>query len=229
MGNKHNLIENELVILTKQTLDIFLKQKNPADCIALYVFYYYTAKWQKTNQPKATDGYCKRGLSFGAKRLIDTKKVLTDLGLIETVNTRDEKGKINGWYIKINYIITQNKCSQSIQNSPYPLVGSSTSGYQETNALNTNNINALSSGKERPKKSKKKKELKPFEKLSYFENITQEDIKEFKGKYDVNTCDIMTKADSMLNYCKSSGRVYKNYKAALRNALSKDFGLKKFK
>lgn len=52
--NNQNFIENSLVILTKQTLDIFLKQNNGADLIALYTFYYYTAKWQEANQIKCT-------------------------------------------------------------------------------------------------------------------------------------------------------------------------------
>ena len=48
---QQNFIENQLVILTKQTLDVFLRQENAAELIALYTFYYYTAKWQQTNQP----------------------------------------------------------------------------------------------------------------------------------------------------------------------------------
>lgn len=51
---RHDFIENNLVTLSKRTFDIFLKQENAADLIALYTFYYYTAKWQDSNQPKVT-------------------------------------------------------------------------------------------------------------------------------------------------------------------------------
>ena len=40
---ENNFIENELIILSKQTIDLFLKQDNSADLISLYTFYYYTA------------------------------------------------------------------------------------------------------------------------------------------------------------------------------------------
>ena len=49
---KQNFIEHNIIILSKQTLDLFLKQDNPADLIALYCFYYYTAKWQGRINPK---------------------------------------------------------------------------------------------------------------------------------------------------------------------------------
>ena len=52
---EQNFIENELVILSKQTLDLFLSQENCSDLISVYTFYYYTAKWQKTNQLSAAD------------------------------------------------------------------------------------------------------------------------------------------------------------------------------
>ena len=35
---EQNFIENELIIVTKATLDKFLKEENPADLIALYIF-----------------------------------------------------------------------------------------------------------------------------------------------------------------------------------------------
>ena len=50
---KLNDIADGLLILNKITIDKLFQLENSADCIALYVFYYKTAKWQKTNQPKA--------------------------------------------------------------------------------------------------------------------------------------------------------------------------------
>ena len=50
-------VENEPIILPKPVLDKFFKQDKPGDLIALYSFYYYTAKWQKTNQPTHWESY----------------------------------------------------------------------------------------------------------------------------------------------------------------------------
>lgn len=137
---KQDFIENELIVISKQTLDLFLKQKNSADIIAVYIFYYYTAKWQKTNQPKCTDTYVRKGLSIGKKTFGEAKKFLIDNDLIKVINSRGKTGKITGWFIKVNYIwklasIPKMEIDQSYQNLP--------SGEQDTNALSANSINAL--------------------------------------------------------------------------------------
>jgi hypothetical protein len=75
---KHNLVENNIIILSKQTLDLFLKQDDPADLIALYCFYYYTAKWQATNQPKATISYVAKGLKWGEAKVRNQKRKLIE-------------------------------------------------------------------------------------------------------------------------------------------------------
>lgn len=141
---EQNFIENELIIFTKQTYDAFLKSDNPAELIALYSFYYYTAKWQKTNQPKCTTGYAANGLKWSESKIRKFKKELIDLGLIEDIALRDEHNKIAGHYIKLNYILKQStlKESHTIEN---PQCGNSDSvGKKGTNALSDNNINALS-------------------------------------------------------------------------------------
>lgn len=162
----HNFIENELVILTKQTLDIFLKQDNPADLIALYTFYYYTAKWQCTNQPKCTTEYAAKGLGWGVQKVRKVKKQLIEFGLIEDVRKVDEKTKkTTGHFIKMNYIFKKETLekSHSVQDQPEshpvqnPPGGNKTEKNAKTtltvshrvahntpNALSTNNINALS-------------------------------------------------------------------------------------
>ena len=141
---EQNFIENELIIFTKQTYDAFLKSENPSELIALYSFYYYTAKWQKTNQPKCTTNYAANGLKWSESKIRKFKKELIDLGLIEDIALRDEHNKIAGHYIKLNYILKQStlKESHTIEN---PQCGNSDSVEKNgTNALSTNNINALS-------------------------------------------------------------------------------------
>src|SRR5207249_2515669 len=99
MNDKHDFIENNLIILSKQTLDLFLKQDNSADLIALYTFYYYTGKWQETNQPKATTSYVAKALHWDTHKVIRLKKKLIELGLIEDIRHLDKKTKkVKGWY-----------------------------------------------------------------------------------------------------------------------------------
>ena len=116
-----NFIENELVILSKQTIDLFLKQKNATDCIALYIFYYYTAKWQKTNQVKCTTAYAAKGLNKSMPWVRKTKKVLIGLGLIEDVQIRGDMNKISSWYVKINYIWKTETITARIEAKNHPI------------------------------------------------------------------------------------------------------------
>lgn len=60
----------------------------------------------------------------------------------------------------------------------------------------------------------------------YLLEIPEEDILEFRGKYEASSGQIKRKAEQMHNYCESKGKVYKNYRAFLENGLDKDFGRK---
>lgn len=64
---------------------------------------------------------------------------------------------------------------------------------------------------------------------SYLKEIPEEDIKEFYTRFDTSISAIKSKAESLLLYCQSKGRTYKNYKAFLLNALKKDFSERKSK
>lgn len=136
-------LEKEVCMVTTRTLHELFK-KNP-DSVSLYMFYYYTAKWQETNQIKAVSSYCKKGLGWGDEKFNKAKKTLTETGLIEDFKRLDLKTKkITGWYVKLNYIFKK-KTSEAVSRGVDEPVG----GFQETNALSANNINALSANKER--------------------------------------------------------------------------------
>lgn len=105
---KLNDIADDLLILNKMTVDTLFKLDNCADCIALYVFYYKTAKWQKTNTIKANDLYVKKSLKWGIDKIKRTKAILKEHGLINIVQRRKD-GKIEGWYIEVAYLVTQKK------------------------------------------------------------------------------------------------------------------------
>jgi len=150
-------IDQEPIIISKTTSDIILNrdpnkgivQENPANLMALYWFYYYTAKWQKANKAKATTSYAAKGLKWGEDKVRQTKKQLIKLGLIEDVRgKRGKKGKFGACYINVKFIWWDKKRINKF-NNPHPLdlpQGGKvdTVANQEGNALNTDNLNALS-------------------------------------------------------------------------------------
>lgn len=98
--------EQEPIVLSKPLMDLLLEQKkDSALLIGLYTFYYYTAKWQKINQPKVTNKFTSKTLNISPQRLPILKRKLVSLGLIEQLQKRNKiNKKITGWCIKINYI-----------------------------------------------------------------------------------------------------------------------------
>lgn len=136
-------IADDLVILNRNTLETLIHLDDADNCIALYVVYYRLAKWQKTNKIKATDEYIRKTLHWGKEKIVRTKNVLKKCGLIEIIQQRNES-KIIGWFVKINYIISENtvskiKVEQEVLNQE---VSKSTSTEQDIIALR-NNINCL--------------------------------------------------------------------------------------
>lgn len=69
----------------------------------------------------------------------------------------------------------------------------------------------------------KKREDLPHKHLKYLSDIPPEDMKEFTIRFDASPKGIKSKAEDLKLYCEGKGKVYKNYKAFLLNALKKDF------
>lgn len=138
---KLNDVADSLIIFNKITFDRLLKSETPADSIALYTFYYYTAKWQGTNKPKCTTAYVAKSLKWSESRVRKAKKQLSDIGLVEDITSKDESGKIIGHFVKVNYFSSSTpKDNHTVEN---PQCGTTdTVERLETNAL-YNNINAL--------------------------------------------------------------------------------------
>ena len=185
-------ISEELLILNKHTIEKLFKLDNCVNCIALYIFYYKTAKWQKTNTIKATDLYVKKCLKWGNDKIKQTKKTLKENGLIEIVQRRD-KGKIIGWYIKLHYIVPKEKIENSkiiveSNNSQNQQVVKPTNGGEETNALREQ-LNALKiENKMLKDKIKERKKEKPCT-----ENLHTD--KKKKSNYDLIIDEFTTAAE----------------------------------
>lgn len=171
-----NDIADDLLILNKITIDRLFQLENCADCIALYVFYYKTAKWQKTNTVKANDQYVKKSLKWGISKIQKTKQTLKEHGLIDIVQRRKD-GKIEGWFIKVSYLVNERKADeikikvQNINNTQNQQVENCTSGNEETNALKEK-IKCLEKEIEMLKDNKKERKTKKQTK-SYDEQIAE--------------------------------------------------------
>ena len=191
---KLNDIADELLIVNKSTIDKLFNLENCTDCVALYLFYYKTAKWQKTNTIKANDTYIKKSLKWGTDRIRKTKQTLKENGLIDIVQRR-ENGKITGWFVEVSYLVSQKKTEdikikvEESNNTQKQQVAKARSGEEETNALkekikclekeiemlkNNNNI------KERKKEEPKKKATSYDEILS---GIADEELKTLYLEY----------------------------------------------
>lgn len=124
-----NDIADELLIVDKRTIEHLFELENCADCVALYMFFYKTAKWQGTRSIKANDTYIRKCLGWGARKVTSTKKILESAELIKKVSRRKD-GKIVGHFIEVAYLLNQNTRN--------PLVDETTCGFGETNAYKTN-------------------------------------------------------------------------------------------
>lgn len=137
----------EPVVLSKPLFDLLLGQKNYPDLIALYSFYYYTAKWQRTNVPKATNGYVAKAIGWSEDKVSRIKGVLIDLGLIENTKHKEETtNRILGHYIKVKFLWTRNHpyFEKAIPEVFQGVDSNGTNAYNITsNIINTNNENAL--------------------------------------------------------------------------------------
>lgn len=127
-------ISDDLLIINKITIEKLFEEENQNPLI-LYLFYYKTAKWQKHNPIKASDEYCKKCLHWGIDKLQNAKQKLKEMDLIESVRRTDEKGRVAGWYIKINYLIDKTTIPETTIPTKPQLVK------QETNTINNKYIN----------------------------------------------------------------------------------------
>ena len=69
-------------------------------------------------------------------------------------------------------------------------------------------------------------EKRVYNSSKYLLTIPDADLDEFTKKFVCTKSQVKQKAENLHDYCLSRGRVYKNYKAFLRGALSRDFGVR---
>lgn len=119
----------EIIGYTRQTYEA-LKEWWPYP-IVVYTFLYYTAKRQKTNQPKATLWYIATWTWLSEKTIRKAKAYLKSINLIEDVQTRDEKGQVNWRFVKVKNISSTLPKNHRVDEPQ--------GGFVPTNAWNPNN------------------------------------------------------------------------------------------
>lgn len=75
-------------------------------------------------------------------------------------------------------------------------------------------------GLEQKRTDKKRRE---YQSVSYLKKIPEKDLDEFYNRFDCSKKAIISKGEDLFLWCEANGKVKKNYKATLLNALKKDF------
>jgi len=224
-------IADNLLVVNKQTIETLYKLENGAECVALYVFYYKTAKWQKTNCIKANDEYIKKCLGWGYDKIRKTKSILKENGLITLVQGRKDN-KITSWYVRLSYIVPKNE----VESNKLEIleVGNPTSSKQEIDALKItikmleDNIDMLKKEnillKEKLDKPKSTKENEKNTKHKYGEYgrvlLTDEQYKKLVEEYDKAFIDdVIAKVDAYVE-SNNNKNCYKNFYAVIKNAIN---------
>ncbi len=130
----------------KATIDRLLATDNFVDGMALYMFYIYTARWQKTSVVRAVTSYVSNGISLSEARVRRAKKTLIGLDLIRDKQTIKDN-KITGHYVEIRFSFYHD--TEGIPHpNDFPQCGKSHSvENHQTNALSKGSLNALSNSK----------------------------------------------------------------------------------
>lgn len=107
------MILDNVIGITIPTFNFFNRNKKIGqDALILYMFYYKTAKLQKTNAIWATASFCMRGLDWTEERYYKTKKFLIEQRIISQKTTRREKGYIGKTYIILRFKLSNEKMAK---------------------------------------------------------------------------------------------------------------------
>lgn len=115
--NKMNKSTDDAVVISCQLIDRLIRDegKDWSYLIALYIFYYNTARRQKTNCPWAVNKFVAQGLHWGERQVKERKARLISLGLIENVRRVGKDGKVAKWYVRVNFIWNQSTSTPEVQ------------------------------------------------------------------------------------------------------------------
>jgi len=91
-----------LIMIPRLVFYDLLTCEEPSNAIALYLLYYYMAKFQDTEAPIAYTAYISAHLNWNPDKVRRIKKILISLNLIKDAVSYDENGKIDEHHIIVN-------------------------------------------------------------------------------------------------------------------------------
>jgi hypothetical protein len=91
--------------VTLETIDQLVREQE-MDAVALYMAYCAVSQWQGTHQVKATNGFMTTRTGWTEKRFGKAKRVLISKGLVQNLRNLTDTGAIEGWYVKINHVVS---------------------------------------------------------------------------------------------------------------------------
>lgn len=130
--------ENDIVATTEYTVDKLIKEKNWWDCLLLYFRYLKQRRLQNNVRTWSTDKFMMKAMWWWETRFRNAKNKLKSMWLINIVQLRDEKWRVHSIYVRVNFIIDEQKIRnnnttyeiENIHNPHFPC-----SGEQDTNTL----------------------------------------------------------------------------------------------
>jgi hypothetical protein len=215
-------IKNEPMVLFPSTLAKFKEYKNFVDVLSLYMFYYYTAKYQQTNTVKCTTKFASKGINISEKRVRAAKTILLELDLIEDVVKRNDYGHVY-YYVFVKFSSSSSIPNKKDWDSPKSDVTTLADFHSvengQTNALSYKKQNSISNNKE---KNIKKDSENYLVAMGEFENvlISNENFKKLCNKYKPNN--VKYHLEQLSSYLANKNKNYKNHYAVLVQWLNVD-------
>lgn len=142
----HVLDVNEIFGMTFYTYDSIMESGN-SDALVLYIKYMKQSRMQDTSKTFSLDEFMWKWLWRWDKRFYKAKKILKELWLIDIIKTMWPDGKFIDNYVRVNYLVDENRIRTS--GTTYELIQSgrfTQSGNQPEEMLiniNKNNINKI--------------------------------------------------------------------------------------
>lgn len=185
------------------------------DAFTLYGFLQYTSIWQNekfgiNNRPKATRGYCKKGLHWGTDRTRLATKTLVDIGLVTKRITRDEKGHVTGHYVELPYVNHMTSTEVTWTENPHDLethrMGSGSPNTDSKNNLNTDDKDILKNPKTTTLLNGMTGLSMPAQTISNLSPIISDyfqpqEIEEIKNQMRVSNEDLRLATENCNKYC----------------------------
>lgn len=98
---------DQIVSTTHDTVNKLLNNyKNGDSALALYFRYIQQRKMQENNVTHSNDVFMQKAMWRWKDKFYSAKKILLENKIIENVPKKDDKGKIEWWYIKVNFVVT---------------------------------------------------------------------------------------------------------------------------